>query len=143
MKRRTIGITTAVAALGAAAGGVAYAVIGGTLAVPDLSIGLVTGQGSNSCQTTAITFTVPSPTWSNVVGDYVVSSIDYSGITTPCVNLGTADLTLNITASGGTNSLTNATALNMSNASGTLILSTAITYSDATTGRYNWTVKNV
>lgn len=137
-KKLAVGVVAAVAVAG---GGVAWAALGGFLVTPNLVQGLVVGSGSVSCQTGGVTFTVPTPTWSNTAGDYMVSTLNYSGINTTCVNLGTADLVLNIT-SGGTNSLANATATNMSTAAGTLNLSTAIPYDDAVSGRYVYFVKD-
>ncbi len=124
-----------------AATGVAWAVLGGVLITPDAVQGIVTGGGSGSCQNSGVTFTVPDPTWSNTDGDYVVASIGYSGIATACVSLGTADLVLNIT-DGSPTSIATATASNLSSANGTLTLSTAISFDEATTGQYRYLVKD-
>ena len=137
-KTLAIGLTTVAVV---AAGGVAWAALGGFVSVPDVVQGVATGGGGGSCQVTSVTFTVPTPTWDNTMGDYAVTTIGYSGITTQCVNLGTADLVLNLT-NGGTQSLATATASNMSSASGTLTLSTAVSFDDASSGTYNYLVKD-
>ena len=137
-KTLAVGLTAGVAL---AAGGVAWAVLGGFVAVPDVVQGIATGGGSGSCQGNAVTFTVPDPTWDNSMGDYAVTQVAYSGISTQCVNLGTADLVLNLT-NGSTQSIATATASNMSAATGTLTLSTAVSFDDATSGTYNYLVKD-
>lgn len=139
--KRSIIVGAVIGTVAVAGAGVAWAVLSGVVVVPDAIQGIATGGGANSCQTGAVTFTVPDPTWSNSAGDYTVSTIGYSGINTQCVNLGTADLILNIT-DGSPTSLANATATNMSSSSGTLTLSTPIPFDDATTGTYRYLVKD-
>lgn len=123
--------------------GIAYALITANVVTPSLDVGAGQGTGGTSCQTgSAITFTWPTPTWSNVEGDYLVSTLEYSNITSACVTLGTADMTVNIVASGGTTSVANATASNMGAATGTLNLSTPLTFDVATNAAIKFYVKN-
>lgn len=139
------GVVFGISAAGAALlAGAAFAVVSGFVVTPDIDTGSVSGSGgSNSCQAgSGVTFTVPNPTWSDTLGDYAVSTINYSGITSTCTGLGTADLTLNITIPPATSSIANATASNISSATGSLTLSTPITYSDAANGDYNFIVKD-
>ena len=143
MKRRTIGIATAVVALGAASTGVAWAILGGTVTAADIAQGVASGGGSNSCQTGGLTFTVPSPTWSNSDGTYNVSTIDYSGLSAACVTLGTADIVLNLTASGQAGpSIASGTVTNATATTGTITLSTALSYDSAQSATYRYLVEN-
>lgn len=80
--------------------------------------------------------------WDNTIGDYAVSNIAYSGITTTCQNLGTADLVLNLTIPPSGTSIANATATNMSAGSGALILNNSISYADAANADYNFFVRD-
>lgn len=139
MKRAAVAGLTAAGVL--AAGGVAWAVLGGSLLVPDAVQGVIQGGGSGSCQTGGLTFTIPSPTWDNQMGDYAITTVAYSGVSTQCVNLGTADLIVNL-VNGGTNSIATATASNMSSATGTLTLNNAVSFDDATSGTWNYLVKD-
>lgn len=138
MKKKLV---AAVAGFGVVAtAGAAWAFLGGQVVVPDGIQGLVQGSGPVSCQTGGVTFTVPDPVWNSSAQDYVVSTIGYSGITTACVNLGTADLLLNVTSGGAT--VTSAQATNMSSASGTLTLTTPLDFDTATSGQYNYFVRD-
>lgn len=140
MKRLLIAGLTAVGVV--AAGGVAWAMLGGTIVLPDISQGFAQGGGGGGCQTSSVTFTVPDPTWSNTAGDWMVSTIGYSGISTVCVNLGTADLQLTLTADNQQNAAATATATNMGSSSGTLTLSSAVPFDTATSGDYYYLVKD-
>ena len=135
-------VIPAVAVGDLAAGGIAWATLGGAITGTDVITGIATGTGSNSCQTGGLTFDVPSPTWNNSAGDYVVSTVDYSGIATACVNLGTADLIITVTANGSTQSIATATASNLSSATGTLSLSTPVSFDEITNGRIYYLVEN-
>lgn len=140
MKRVAIGAAIVVLVIGVA--GVAWALLGGSVTSPDISIGRATGTGSTSCQTQAVNFDVPPPTWDSTLGDYAVTTVDYAGIESACVSLTTADLLLTITPSGGSTVLATASATDMSASSGTLTLSTAISFDDASTGSYEYLVKD-
>ena len=54
----------------------AWALLGGTVLLPDAVEGLASAGGGGSCQTAALTFTVPDPTWDATQSAYVVSSLD-------------------------------------------------------------------
>jgi hypothetical protein len=72
----------------------------------------------------------------------MVTTLDYSGIDAACVTLATADLQVNVSLTGSTTSASNATALNMSAATGTLTLSTPLAFNDVSTSDVNFYVKN-
>lgn len=125
----------------AAVTGVAFAAIAGFVQVPDAVTGLASGGGSNSCQTTAITFEVPEPTFDTDSNSYIVSTIDYSGISSACTTLTTADLIVTIT-NGSSTVYATATASNMTLSSGTLTLSQPIEFENAAIADYNFLVRN-
>ena len=132
-------IATAVPVAVIASGGIAWAILSGTVVLPDVSQGVASTVGGGSCQgATSVNFTVPTPTWDNAGAEYVVSTLNYSNISTPCVNLGTADLQVYVTANGAT--IGSATASNLSSATGTLTLSQPIAYADITTASYSYLV---
>lgn len=142
MKRKTIigGIVT-VGVLGTTT--VAWAFITGILNVPNTVQGLVQGGGAVSCQSgSAVVFDVPEPTWNNSIGSYTVSTLDYSNITTSCVNLGTADLIVNITTSGSNSSIAAGQANNLGSATGTIVLSQPVEFDVITTANINFLVQN-
>jgi hypothetical protein len=124
-----------------ATAGVAFAAIAGFVQVPDAVTGLAAGGGSASCQTTPITFEVPEPTFDTSVNQYTVSTIDYSGISSTCVTLGTADLVVTIT-DGSTTVYATATASNMALSTGTLTLSQGIEFEAAASASYNFLVRD-
>lgn len=138
MKKKLVTGLVAVGVVGSA--GIAYATIGGFLNLPGIVQGIATGNGSNSCQTGPVTFTVPDPTWSNSASDYIVSSLDYSGISTPCVTLATADLEVQVLAAG--QSVASATASNMQASTGTLTLSSPVPYGQMQAATVNYLVKD-
>jgi len=121
-----------------AVAGVAFAALGGILNVPNAVQGLVAGSGSASCQTNAVTFTVPDPTFSNSAGTYQISTLDYSGITQACQTLETADLDVRLWSNGTT--LASGTALNMTTGSGTITLSNAVEFDAAANAQYIYLV---
>ena len=122
-----------------AAGGIAWAALGGFVNVPDVIQGAATGQGASSCQTSALTFTLPEPTWDAATTDYVVTSISYSGISTPCVNLATVDLELRIVS--GSQTLATATEANLSSSSGSMSLTPAVSFDTAANAEFVYLVK--
>lgn len=122
------------------AGAAAAAVLSGSIIVPDVVDGLIQGPGSSSCQSNGLTFTMPDPTWDNGVGDWAISTLDYSGVTNVCVNLATADLQLKIV--DGNSVLASASATNMGATSGTLNLSQPVAFSLAANADFRWIVSN-
>jgi hypothetical protein len=140
MRKRVIAGVATVGIVGA--GAVAWAALGGIVNVPDVVQGIAQGGGASSCQTTAVTFDVPEPTWNNSLGTYAVSTIGFSGITSACVTLGTADLLLTLTNNNGQTIYATATASNMSATSGTLNLSQPVPFDLATSGSFNYLVRN-
>jgi hypothetical protein len=126
-----------------AAGGVAWAILGGTVTAADIAQGIASGGGSNSCQTGGLSFTVPAPTWSDSDGNYMVSTIDYSNLSSACVNLGTADIVLNLTASGNSGpSIASGTETDAQASTGTINLSTPLSYDAAQSATYRYLVEN-
>jgi hypothetical protein len=140
MRRKKIVAGVVVVGLVASAG-VAFAAIAGFVQVPDAVTGFANGTGSTSCQTTAITFEVPEPTFDTSVNQYTVSTIDYSGISSTCVTLGTADLVVTVT-NGSSTVYATATASNMTLSTGTLTLSQDIEFEDSASASYNFLVRN-
>jgi ethanolamine utilization protein EutP (predicted NTPase) len=137
MKRKKVIIPIAVVGIAATATA-AFAALGGFLNVPSAIQGLVAGGGAASCQTTAVTFTVPDPSYVN--GEYVISTIGYSGISSACVDLGTADLNLNIW--DGTSTLASGDAINMTSTSGVITLSSAVDFDESVNATYIYLVKD-
>lgn len=125
-----------------AATGVAIAAIAGFVQVPDAVTGIATGGGSNSCQSTPVTFIVPEPVYDNSLNEYAVGTIDYSGISATCVNLSTADLIVTVT-DGSSLVYATAAATNMTVNSGTLTLSQPIPFETAASASYVFLVRNV
>lgn len=126
-----------------AAGGIAWAVLGGTVTAADIAQGVASGGGSNSCQTGGLVFTVPAPTWSNTDGDYMVSTIDYANLSSACVTLATADIVLNLTASGNSGpSISSGTETDAQASTGTITLTTPLTYDAAQSATYRYLVEN-
>lgn len=140
MRKRIIGGVVAVGIVASA--GVAWAVLGGTVTAPDVITGLANGGGSNSCQSGGLTFTLPSPTWDNSTGGYVISSVSFSGLSTACVNLGTADVVLNLTTGNSSTSIATGTALNAQASSGTINLGTPLDFDIANNANYHYLVRN-
>lgn len=136
--KRTAAVAVPIALV--AAGGVAWAALGGVVYLPDVVQGLATPNGGNSCQTSALSFTVPTPTWDATLGDYAVTTLDYSGVSQICQNQGTADLQVRLV--NANNTLATATALNLQTNGGTLTLSQAVTYDAATSADYVYLVSN-
>lgn len=139
MRKKIIGGVVVVGLIASA--GVAWAAITGIVNVPDVVQGIGSGGGASSCQTSAVVFDVPEPTWNNTVDDWAVTSIDFSGITTACVNLGTADLLVTITDGGGT-VLADGQSLNMGASSGSIGLSAPVPFDMAANADYNFIVRN-
>jgi len=138
MRKRVI---TGLATVGiVATAGVAFAALGGILNVPNLVQGLVVGGGTTSCQTNAVTFTVPEPTFDNTLGKYQISTLGYSGITTTCQNLETADLDVRLWRNGAT--LASGSASNMTSGSGTITLSNSVDFDDAVNAQFIYLVKD-
>lgn len=140
MKKKIIAPLVAVGVLCAA--GIAWAVLSATVNVPDIAIGSGTGGGSSSCQTSSPTFDVPTPTWDSTLGQYAVQSIDYSGIDSGCVGLGTADLVLTVTPANNNTVLATGTATDMSASSGSITLSSKISFDAAANAQYQFLVRN-
>jgi hypothetical protein len=138
MKKRIIAGVTTVGIVGAA--GVAFAALGGFLNVPDAVQGLVSGNGAASCQTNGVTFTVPDPTWNNTLGTYEVSTLGYSGISTTCQNLGTADLDVRVW--NGSVTLASGVVSNMVSGSGVISLSNPVEFDAAVNANYIYLVKD-
>jgi hypothetical protein len=139
MKRRTIAVGAAVSGVVVCAG-VAYAALSGTVVVPGVAVGAAAGGGSTSCQTVGVTFEIPDPSWDVSLSEYAVADIDYSGVQASCVTLGTADLVLTLTSGGSV--LASGSALNMTQASGTINLNQAVSFDDASTATFNFIVRN-
>jgi len=123
-----------------AAAGVAFAALGGILNVPSAVQGFVTGNGASSCQTNAVTFTVPDPTFDSTLGKYQISTLGYSGITTACQALETADLDVHLWRNGST--LASGSAVDMKSGSGTITLSNSLDFDDAVSAQYIYLVKD-
>lgn len=141
MKRKKL--TAALATVGVlAVGGVAFAALSGLVVVPDVITGEATGPGATSCQNSGVTFTVPSPTWNPTQGAYAVTSIDYSGISSICVNLGTADMVLTITPPNASTVLASGTATNMGAATGSITLNQPLPFDTAAGASYEYLVRN-
>jgi len=137
MRKKVIAGVATVGIVGTA--GMAFAALGGILNVPDVVQGLVSGGGASSCQTNAVTFTVPDPTFDNTLGKYQISTLGYSGITTTCQNLGTADLDVQLW--DGT-TLSSGSAVDMTSSSGTITLSNSVDFDDAVNADYIYLVKD-
>ena len=142
MNKKKVGIISAVGITAVAGAGVAFAAIAGFVQVPDAVTGFANGGGSNSCQTTAVTFVVPEPTFDSSVNQYTVSTIDYTGISATCISLGTADLLLTVT-NGSSLVYATASATNMNSGGGTLTLSANIEFEAATSADYNFLIRNI
>lgn len=125
----------------AAAGGVAWAILSGTVIVPDSVAGVATGGGSNACQTSGVTFTLPDPAWSNTEGAYVISQINFSGVEQTCAVLGTAVLDLNITDANSSTSISDGTATGIGT-TGNITISPAIRFDIAAEADYYYLVSN-
>lgn len=139
-KRAIVGTVVAVSLVATA--GAAWAYIASTATAPGFNTGAANTSTTATCQTGAIAFEWPSPTWSDGTGNYMVSTLDYSGIDAACITLATADLQVNVSLAGSTVSASNATASNMSAATGTLTLSTPLAFNDVSTSKVNFYVKN-
>lgn len=138
MRRLVIG---AVAAGGVvAAGGIAWALLGGLVTVPQIAQGVATGGGANGCQTVPVNWQIPTPTWNATANDYVITQVSYSGVTNTCVTLGTADLIVNVVVGG--QSLANGSSLNMGASTGTITLSGPVPFDDASTAQYRYLVRD-
>lgn len=141
MKRKKL--TAALATVGVlAVGGVAFAALSGLVVVPDVITGLAQGPGAVSCQGSSVTFTVPDPTWNPSLGEYAVTTIDYSNIATTCVNLGTADLVLTITPANTSTVLALGTATDMGASAGSITLSQALPFDTAAGADFQYLVRN-
>ena len=103
----------------------AYALLGGSVALPDIAQGLAGGT-SNACQTSAVNFVVGDPVWDSSTVSWLISSVDYTNIDPLCVNAGDADLELKIT--DGANTLATGTATNITNAVGTMTITPALDF---------------
>lgn len=132
-----VGLTAAAAVAGAT---VAWAVFTANIVVPAINTGQGTGVQPSSCQTSQITFTVPDPTFSASAGEYQITTLDYSGIDTACINLGTADLNVNMV--NGSTLLADGTASNMGAASGSITLSAPVEFDMAAQADYRFMVSN-
>ena len=141
MKKRVI---AGVATVGiVATAGVAWAVIQANLVIPGISQGVAQGGNPADCMGgQAVTLTVPDPVWSDAIGDYAVSTIDFSGITTSCVNLGTADIVLNMTDGASPASIASGFSNNLSATSGTITLDNTLTFNEAANAEFNYIVRN-
>lgn len=134
-------VVAAVAAGGVvAAGGIAWALLGGLVTVPQIAQGVATGGGASSCQTVPVNWTLPTPVWNSSANDYVISTVDYSGVSSTCVSLGTADLIVNVVV--GPNSVADGTELNLTATTGTITLSTPVPFDDASNAQYAYLVRN-
>lgn len=109
-----------------AAGGIAWAALGGFVNVPDAIQGLATSGGPSSCQTNPITFTVPEPTWNPANANYEIPTIGFSGIDPLCVNNATTDLELQLV--DGAQTVASATEANLTASTGTLTLTPAVPF---------------
>jgi hypothetical protein len=87
-----------------------------------------------------VTFTVPEPTFDNTLGKYQISTLGYSGITTTCQNLETADLDVRLWRNGAT--LASGSASNMTSGSGTITLSNSVDFDDAVNAQFIYLVKD-
>ena len=136
MKKRTALVAAPVLAL--AAGGVAWAALGGVVYLPDVAQGIATSNSPNSCQGSALAFTVPTPTWDNQLQDYAVTTVDFTGVSQICQNLATADLEVRLVVNNST--VATASQANLQTVGGTLTLSQAVTYDAATTADFVYLV---
>jgi hypothetical protein len=140
MRKRIIGGVVVVGVVASA--GVAWAVLGGFLTVPQIAQGFVAGGGTVSCQTTSVNFEVPDPTFDVALGTYAVDSIEFSGVSAACVTLGTAILDVTIVEGGGSTVLATASEGGLGASSGAMVLSAPIPFDDAVNAEYNYLVKN-
>ena len=141
MKRKLVAVAIVVPTVAVA--GVAWALIGGIINVPAIAQGFIPGSGAQGCQTSGVTFDIPDPTWDNTAGTYVVTTVDYSGITANCVSLGTADLNLTLTGGANPNPIATGNASNMGATSGTLTLDNPVEFDLIATANFNFIVKDV
>ena len=105
--------------------GAAFALLGGSVLLPDIAQGLAGGT-ANACQTSAVNFVVGNPVWDGGSISWVINSVDYQGIDPICVTAGDVDLELKIT--DGYTTLATGTATNMSAGTGTINLTPALDF---------------
>lgn len=103
----------------------AYALLGGTVTLPDIAQGLAGGT-SNACQTSAVNFVVGDPVWDSSSVSWLITSVDYTNIDLLCVNAGDADLDLKITDGAAT--LSTGTATNMTASNGSMTITPALDF---------------
>lgn len=137
MKKKLIAPIALLATVGAA--GAAFALLGGFVNVPNAVEGLAQGPGTSGCQTSSVNFEIPDPVWDASTTSWVVLSVDYAGITTACVNLGTADHDLRIV--NGNTTLASATATNMGATSGTMTLTPVVDFDALANADFVYLVK--
>lgn len=119
-------------------GGVAWAALTGTVALPQVAQGIATPGSSGGCQTSSLAFTVPDPVWNNSASAYEVTTIDYAGIDSPCQNTG-ADLELKLV--DGSTTIASATDANLTTAGGTLTLSNPVSFDRISVADFVYLVK--
>jgi hypothetical protein len=118
----------------------AFALIAGFVNAPNADTGTATGAGGGSCQSGAITFDWPVPTYSNTTGVYAVDQIAYSGISPACVTAGDADLFLNISFECSPNSVATGSVINISATSGNISLSADLDFVEVPSATVNFLV---
>ena len=119
----------------------AWALLGGTVTVPDAVQGFIPTNGAVSCQSQGINFTIPDPEWNNILGEYAIDSLDYANISAACTSLGTADLDVNLTMPNNPQAIATGTELNLNAASGTMALDNPLPYDIAANALFYWQVR--
>ena len=137
MKRKVI-VTSALVGLTVAGTATAWALITGTVTIPNIAEGLATGT-AGSCQTNAVNFVVPPPAWNPTTTAYEIPAVTYTDIDPACVTLGTADLELNIVKGGIT--VGNASDTNIGASSGSMTLTPALGIDVIDGATFNYLVK--
>jgi hypothetical protein len=137
MKRKVV-VTSALIGLTVAGTATAWALITGTVTIPNIAEGISTGT-SGSCQTNAVNFVVPAPTWNPSTTAYEISSVAYTDVDPACVTLGTADLELNIVKGGIT--VGSASDSNMGASTGSMSLTPALGIDVIDGATFNYLVK--
>jgi hypothetical protein len=136
--KKTTAVLTAFGVV--AVGGVAWAVISGIVATPNVVTGLVNGLGEQSCQTTGLTFTVPEPDYNATTGEYTVSTIGVSNVDLACVDDATVAVDLNLYDVTGQETIAFGGVSGASVTAFTITLSDPVRYDIATQASYRYLV---
>ena len=136
-KKIILGATVTVGVI--AAGGFAFAALGGYITGTNYNLGTATGS-SSPCQNSPMTFDFAAPVWDQQAVAFTVASMDYSGITPACLSSG-GSVGLSVAVVNGGQTL-DFQSFGTSNASGTITFSHPLPADDVKGASVEYAVKN-